>query len=167
MLRPNLDHPGMIYAEPISSPVNNQIPHRIQRRIWANRYVDLAQLLPNTQNQINSGFDIEIDRYSRLNLVPKQKIRKTYDINMWTSTFIRFGAVYTERNEGDAPSLFKYMEVVRDLANRQHGLAFYHYDMAFRAIRQNSTLNWDSLHTVMGAIRYQQSWSKSKFSKPT
>ena len=68
-------------------------------------------------------------------------------IEMWSSAFIRFTAVYTHKFPLQAPQLMKYMEIVRDIAHRKPGFSFAFYDNKFRKARETSTLPWDSLHT--------------------
>jgi len=44
---------GAHYAEPISTPIINQIPKKVQKYIWSNKSVDLSILLPQSVSDIS------------------------------------------------------------------------------------------------------------------
>ena len=87
-----------LFAEPISVPISSQIPSKIKRKIWSNKYVDFAALLPNYSTQPKQQkFTLQSGNDSTFNLVPQSQTRKITHIAQWTSAFIRFVAVYSEK----------------------------------------------------------------------
>ena len=132
----NLNTSMFQYAEPISTAISQQLPHKIKKKIWKNQFIDLATLLPLTYaNNTNTNFHLQLSSKAQISLVPNQT-RKIYNIEMWTSAFLRFMAIYTERFPIEAPQLLKYAEIVRDLARRSTGLSWYLYDQQFRMLRE-------------------------------
>jgi len=45
---------GAHYAEPISTPIINQIPQKVQKYIWSNKFVDLSILFPQSVPDISN-----------------------------------------------------------------------------------------------------------------
>ena len=135
------------YAEPISTAISCQIPNKIKKRIWRNQFIDLAVLLPRTYASNNSpNFQLQLSSKAQISLVPNQT-RKIFHIESWTSAFLRFIAIYTERFPMEAPQLIKYTEIVRDLARRSTGQSWYLYDQQFRMLRETVQIPWGRLHT--------------------
>ena len=131
-------NPGFRYEEPISTSISSQIPHKIKKKIWRNQFIDLAVLLPNTySSNTNSNFHLEESPNSKISLVPKQT-KKIFNIDMWTTAFLRFMAIYTEHFSFEAPQLLKYAEIVCDLARRTQNLSWYTYDQQFRTLRESN-----------------------------
>ena len=133
----------------------NQISSRLQQKIWSNKFVDLAKLLPikpAVQSTSSETYDVQLD-HNNLKLTPKSETQKINNIDSWVSAFVRFVAVYTSkpRYAIEAPQLMRYMEVIRDLANRQKGLAFYHYDTQFRTTRASTATSWDHMDLELWA----------------
>ena len=66
-------------------------------------------------------------------------------IDQWTSAFLVFGAVYTQRFPQSAPGMFKYCEVVRDIAQTGPMFAWRQYDEQFRNFRHSDpeSFPWD------------------------
>lgn len=165
------------YGESITTPIDTQIPIKIQRKIWENKYIDLAVLLPNTSYtnlNANRRFCLEIGHNSKISLVPNTYTKKINSIEQWTTAFLRFAAIYGLKYPKEMSKLMKYAEIVRDLANRRPGLSWLMYDIQFRCLRQSHRISWDQLHTefwVMAATtstfrpqrRQQHSFQDSQF----
>jgi hypothetical protein len=88
-----------------------------------------------------------MDRNAQISITPKSSSRKITNIELWTTAFLRFIAVYTLKFPAETQALLKYAEIVRDLATRRPGLAFSYYDNHFRILRETIPLPWDRLHT--------------------
>ena len=143
----NLNTMQFQFAEPISTAISLQIPHKIKKKIWRNQFIDLAILLPRTHlSNNNTNFQLQLSSKAQLSLVPNQN-RKILSIETWTSAFLRFMAIYTEQFPMEAPQLLKYTEIVRDLARRSFGLSWYMYDQQFRMLRETVQIPWGRLHT--------------------
>lgn len=136
-----------LFAEPISAPISAQMSKKIRRKIWAKQYVDFATLLPNYNTQpVQQRFSLQLGHNSMFNLVPQAQLRKITNISQWTSAFLRFVAVYSEKFPQETPQLMKYAEVVRDLAHRRPGLAWYYYDVQFRQLKETVNFRWDRIY---------------------
>ena len=59
---------------------------------------------------------------------------------MWTSAFLRYIAIYTEKYPGEIQQLLKYCEIIRDLAKRKLGMAWSIYDQNFRLLRESKVV---------------------------
>ena len=144
------DYDAFAYGESITTPIDAQIPSKIKRKIWENKYVDLAVLLPNTSYtnlKANRRFSLEIGQNSKISLVPNTYTKKITLIEQWTTAFLRFAAIYGIKFPKEMSKLMKYTEIVRDLANRRPGLSWLMYDIQFRCLRQSQHISWDQLHT--------------------
>ena len=76
------------------------------------------------------------DSHQLFSLLPQARGRQISTIDQWTSAFLVFGAIYAQRFPEAAPGLFKYCEVVRDIAATGPPLAWRQYDARFRSLRQ-------------------------------
>ena len=136
------------YAEPIITPISSQISSKIKKKIWKKRFIDLGLLLPKTNFAPESQkFALEVGPNADINLVPKTKQRKIFSVEMWTTSFLRYIAIYTEKYPGEIHQMLKYCEIIRDLAQRKIGLAWSNYDQNFRLLRENIPIPWDRIHT--------------------
>ena len=79
-----------------------------------------------------------------ISVMPQSKGRQISTIDQWTA-FLVFGAVYTQRFPEVAHGMFKYCEVVRDIAQTGPPFAWRQYDEQFRSFRQSNPMNfpWD------------------------
>ena len=97
------DYDTYSYGESITTLIGTQIPSKIQRKIWENKYIDLTVLLPNTTYaNINAKrrFSLEIGNTSKISLVPNTYTKKITSIEQWTpllSALLRYTALNTPR----------------------------------------------------------------------
>ena len=109
------DYDTYSYGESIITPIDTQIPFKIQRKIWENKYTDLAVLLPNTTYaNINAKrrFSLEIGNNSKISLIPNTYTKKITSIEQWTTAFIRFAAIYGRKYHKEMSKLMKYAEII-------------------------------------------------------
>ena len=112
------------------------LPERIKAKIWANEFVEFFELthvhhFQPQQMAVSSG-----DSHQVFSLLPQARGRQISTIAQWTSAFLVFGAIYAQRFPEAAPGLFKYCEVVRDIAATGPPFAWRQYDARFRSLRQ-------------------------------
>lgn len=153
---------GMVYVEPISTPIHTQIPSKLHKKIWRNKFVDFASLLPSLHSNISHHhpqFSLQMDSQSNISIVPQQKIRKIEHIEQWTTAFLRFVAIYSQKHPLQTPQLMKYGEIVRDLAQRRASWAF--YDTQFRMLRESMIIPWDRIHTEFWIMSTTQPTTQS------
>ena len=107
-----------------------------------NEYVDFFELInkvPPQQMTVSTGYSHQIIS------VMRQSIEKQIStIDQWTSAFLVFGAVYTQRFPEVAPGMFKYCEFVLDIAQTGPPFAWRQYEQ-FNSFRQSNPTNfpWD------------------------
>lgn len=117
--------------------------------IWANKFIDFELLLP-TQDYSDPKYTstcIQIGQDSAIAIVPQQKRTKIYTVEMWTTAFLRFVAIYSIKCPHETGALMKYGEIVWDLAIKRSGTAWQQYDRQFRLLREQTPFPWDRLHT--------------------
>lgn len=102
----------------LSTPIAAMIDPAIKQKIWQDKYIDLAQLLPQncTPNSTKKGFQLHVSGNSALSVVPNKSKFATLTIDQWTTEFLRFMAIYGERFPESIPHLIKHGETVRNLA---------------------------------------------------
>lgn len=138
---------GVLFTEPISTPIVSQVKRSIRKDIWKNKFVDLATLLPTSNFSPAPQYTLQMDHQSNLSITPAQRTRKINNIDTWTTAFVRYTAIYSMKFPLETPNLMKYAEIVRDIASRRPGLAFLHYDTQFRMLRESVLFPWDRIHT--------------------
>ena len=69
-----------------------------------------------------------------------------YNIEQWTTTFIRSMAMYAERFPEAIPQLAKHAEMMREMATSQNCKAWFVYDQRVRMERQARGLPWEEFN---------------------
>ena len=144
------DRDTFSYGEPMTTPIHTEIPRKIQRKIWENKYIDFEVLLPYTSyshSNLNQRFSLKLGHNSKVSLAPTTYTKKINSIEQWTSTFLGFAATYGLKYPKEMPKLMKYAEIVKALTNRKPGLSWLMYDTQFCCLCQSQCINWDQLHT--------------------
>ena len=134
---------------------------KLKSKIWANEFVDFVDLTHPVPQQphLISGQSGESHLVS---IMPQTRVRQISAIDQWTSAFLVFGAVYTRRFPDSAPGIFKYAEIVRDIALTGPPFAWRQYDSQFRTLRQADPVSfpweqsrWDLFFRCMYAKPFQ------------
>ena len=102
-----------------STPISAMVPQKLKQKIWEDRYIDLAALLPNNlvPGTESENYTFKLDKNSDVALVPKKTKQSINTIYQWTTAFLRFTAVYAERFPNETPKLLKHAEIVCDMAS--------------------------------------------------
>ncbi|KAH3821610.1 hypothetical protein DPMN_123375 [Dreissena polymorpha] len=79
---------GMLYAEPISTPIISQVKKSVFKDIWKNKYVDLAFLLPSAMSGQATQYTLQMDSNAQISITPKSSSKKITNIELWTSAFL-------------------------------------------------------------------------------
>ena len=126
----------------------SQIPKRTLKKIWADKYVEMEKFLPDYSCKVqDDGYALQVDKHAEINVVKKQSKKKIHNMDQWISAYIRFVASYTHKRKFRklAPKLMRYAEIIRDLSQRQPGLAWLTYDIQFRKLRATNHASWASV----------------------
>ena len=65
---------------------------------------------------------------STLSVIPNKPMYSLYNIEQWTTPFIRSMAIYAEKFTEAIPHLAKHAEIVREMATSQNSNAWFVYD---------------------------------------
>ena len=150
----------------VAVPLDAQVSPKIKAKIWANEYIELGSLLNPRVG--DSRYQLSVTQNDEstptLSLEPTSKIKPITTVEMCTTAFQIFVAIYTSKFPQDAPSLMKYSEVVQDLAARGANCLF--YDTQFRYLQQTKLqdMPWETTHFEL-RIR-AQSFSRSTPKRP-
>ncbi|XP_062613153.1 uncharacterized protein LOC134274927 [Saccostrea cucullata] len=130
-----------------STPISAMIPQKLKQKIWEDQYIDLAALLPNNLIPCteNNDYTFKIGENTNLSVVPKRAKQTIKTIFQWTTAFLRFLSVYTEKFPNETPNLLKHAETVRDMASSGN-VSWQTYDKQIRMDRQNRGTPWGKLN---------------------
>ena len=131
----------------ISSPIASQVESKLKNKIWQDKYVDFAKLLPfREENDDNDGFQIQSAGKSDFKILKTKKKGQIRNIEQWTNAFLRFVAIYSIKHPKKVPNVLKHGEIVRDLASRKTGSAWLVYDQQVRRDMEVRSIPWGKLH---------------------
>jgi len=99
-----------------TTPLGAELSDKLKKIMWANEFVDFIDLTHPVQQQpeqisVQSG-----ETHQLVSIMPQTRVRQISSIDQWTSAFLVFEAVYTQIFPQSAPGIFKYAEIVRDIA---------------------------------------------------
>jgi hypothetical protein len=89
------------------------VPLQTKWKIWAGGFVNLASFLPKDDNENTEKLEL-VDGQ----LVKKHNGRKIKTKDEWTTTFIRYMAIYLEKNPSTNVALLHYLDNVRLAADK-------------------------------------------------
>ena len=138
------DHPRSAQQFNSSSvPLHARVHDKLRNRIWADEYIELAELLKTTPN-LDYSLQIMDKEGSPSLCFTKSMKEKSMTLDQWLSAIHIFTAVYTVKKPEQGPNLVKYIEIVRDLAKR--GGDWRYYDESFRYMRSSEGWPWEQPH---------------------
>lgn len=119
-------------------PLGSTVPVRVKNKIWNDQFIDLKCLLPNFKQE---DLSIKIENNSiQFNSQPfKQSIMS---LHQWTSAFLIFMSIYTEKLPQESVNLLKYCFTVREIGSSNGDNAWRYYDENFRKLRQSHKVPW-------------------------
>ena len=125
-----------------TTPLGAELTDKLKNKIWANEFVDFSDLTHPVQQRpqqlsVQSG-----ETHQVIFIMPQSRGRQISSIDQWTSALLVFGAVYTQRFPQSAPGIFKYAEIVRDIALTGPPFAWRQYDTHFRTLRQTDPISF-------------------------
>ena len=145
-----------------STPISAMVPQKLKQKIWEDRYIDLAALLPNNlvPGTESENYTFKLDKNSDVAVVPKKTKQSINTIYQWTTAFLRFTAVYAEKFSNETPKLLKHAEIVRDMASS--GIVTWQtYDKQIRMDRQVRGTSWGKIN-VEFILQAQRSREENK-----
>ncbi|KAL5008612.1 hypothetical protein ScPMuIL_014193 [Solemya velum] len=142
----------------ISSTIASQIDQKLKNKIWQRKYINLAKLLPQYKDTSAYGESIHLQSTGRsqFRLLKKKSAPTIRTIDQWTSAFLRYVAIYAEKFPKEIPQVIKHGEIVRDLAARKTGDAWFIYDQRVRAEIEVSDFPWGPKNSSICALSLQQ-----------
>lgn len=133
----NASHPAPLTVQN-GIPLGASIPLRIKNKIWNDQFIDLKCLLPNFKEE-NVSIQIENNAIQFNSQSSKQSIMS---LHQWTSAFLIFMAIYTEKLPQEHANLLKYCFTVREIGSSNGDGAWRYYDENFRKLRQSNKVPW-------------------------
>lgn len=101
----------------LSDPTTSQIDAKLKNKIWQNKYVDFIKLLPKNDLALDKSLRLQSAGNSEFKFVASKPKKSTKSIEQWTSAFLKFLAVYSEKYPKQIPAVIKHGEIVRELAS--------------------------------------------------
>ena len=151
-----------------TTPLGADLSDKLKGKIWANEFIDFLDLTHPVQQQPHQISVQSGESHQLVSIMPQTRVRQISSIDQWTSDFLVFGAVYTQRFPHSPPGLFKYAEIVRDIALTGPPFAWRLYDCQFRTLRQSDPVNfpweqprWDLFFRCMYAKPFQGGYSRA------
>lgn len=149
--------------------LESRVPDKLRAKIWRNEYLDFGLLLLTNHEDPRYSVSVSSEQdlgHAKLCLEPVRKPKRIATFNQWSTAFNTFAAVYSIKYPSLAPTLLKFCDVLKDLANRS---AYWRwYDEQFRYFRQTKAdsypweqVQWDlwfQAHPIQGYSQ-QQSYS--------
>lgn len=136
--------------KPLGRPLYTQINGKLQEKISANEFVDMADILDPPSDLEPYDFHLSVKHNGRVGLSSGKK-KKYLTIETWTDAFIIFAFVLRQGNKGnsDLPEdLAIYMDLIRSL--QKDGGDWYNYDATFRKAKQaDISLSWRQVDQVL------------------
>ena len=121
---------------------------KFKKQIWKDQYIDLALLLPQNNTSTNQkGLQFQVVANCTLSVIPNKPRYPLYNIEQWTTAFIRLMAIYAEKFPEAIPHLAKHAEIVREMATSQNSNAWFVYDQRVRMDRQARDLSYEVFNT--------------------
>lgn len=127
-----------------SLPLGASVPENIKRQIWANDFVKLGTLLPETMEKALKPKNVVIENVHHPVLTLKDEDTTISSLDLWQTAFSIFMSVYLEKHHNAAAGMLKYMEVVREIHKKKGNWWF--YDNKFRASKCQLQLGWGITH---------------------
>ena len=119
----------------VAAPLGSSVSAKTKNKVWGNEFIDLGLLL--TVQPPDESYSFKLQKsggQQTLAIIPNQKKLWITYIEQWTNAFLVFVAIYCEQSPSEAPSLMKYMSIVRELASRSGNWQF--YDKYCRKLRE-------------------------------
>jgi hypothetical protein len=110
-------------------------------------YVDFEKLLPKEDLSFeDKSVHLQSSGKSEYRLVKPKTKQSIKFIDQWTSAFLKFLAIYSEKFPNLIPSVIKHAEIVRELATRRTGMSWLIYDKKVRKDIAAGVITWGKLH---------------------
>ena len=156
-----------------TTPLGAELSAKLKNKIWADEFVDFIDLTHPVQQRPQQVSVQSGETHQVISIMPQSRGRQISSIDQWTSALLVFGAVYTQRFPQSAPGIFKYAEIVRDIALTGPPFAWRQYDAHFRTLRQTDPSSfpwaqprWDLFFKYMYAKHIQGGSGRAPFAFP-
>lgn len=118
-------------------PLSSTVSQKTKTKIWNNEFVDLRSLLSVRDEPLSVSISSGI-----INVQQSPKFKFPISISQWTDAFLIFASIYIEKFPQEAPHLFKYCHMVREIQQLHGDNAFRAYDEHFRKLRESVVAPW-------------------------
>ena len=131
-------------------PVDYHISLKTKSKIWANEFVDFAELLKTRDDDSFVMSVKNVDDVPSLSVTKSEK-RSFLTYNQWCVAFEIFVAIHSMKYPNDTPGLMKYASLIRLL--HTNGQGWYKYDRSFRHLRSlNPSVPWSKIKSTLWSV---------------
>ena len=150
----------------IAIPLGGNVSDKLKAKIWADEFVHFSALLEPSVNQSRYAVNLspaQGDKQASLTFEQHHAAKKIVSINQWITAFNIFAAIKCQTKPRESVNLFKYCEIVRDIAAKMGDWAM--YDEQFRYLRQSAPerFPWEAVHWEL----WLKATTTFRASKPT
>ena len=125
----------------------------MKQQIWKDQYIDQVLFLPRNNTSTNQkGLQFQVVDNTTLSVIPNKSRYSLYNIEQWTTAFIRCMAIYAVKFPETIPHLTKHAQMVREMATSQNNNAWFVYDQRVSMDRQARGLPWEVFNIVLYII---------------
>ena len=139
------------------------VNEKMRTQIWADNYIDLVALLPNSQDDKD---DILYEN-SSLKISNKVKSKQLLSILQWSNAFALFMSIYILKHANSALSLIAYAYTMRTMSRQFRLQAVQSYGEQFSKVRKLMNLDWGLINDEiwrMAAFGTRNSGNQSSMS---
>ena len=109
-IQDNFSQESLPSTSSVSTPISAMVDPKLKQKIWQDQYIDLALLLPQNclPGSNRSGLQFKVASNSTLALQQVKPKFVIFTIEQWTTAFLRYIAIYSERFPDATPHLIKH-----------------------------------------------------------
>ena len=125
------------------------VPDKTVMNIISGQYIDLAALLARPSDSLSPGPLVCLDGRVVVSAVPKPPRRLT-DISQWLQVFAIYMLILVSYLPHRASDLIRYQLLILRAQSQFSGLAWYHYEEAFRTdAAARRVVDWSAMHVEL------------------
>jgi hypothetical protein len=105
----------MHQAEPLGATISKIL----KRKIWANEFIELVKLLPESVEKTLKPKTLQVESLSNPVLALREQDNTITSLDLWLTAFSIYMSIYKGKHPGSVSGILQYMKVVREIAKRK------------------------------------------------
>jgi hypothetical protein len=102
-----------------AEPLGATISEILKRQIWANDFIELVKLLPESVEKTLKPKTLQVESLSNPVLAFMEQDNTITSLDLWLTAFSIYMSIYKEKHPGSVSGILQYMKVVREIAKRK------------------------------------------------